>query len=346
MKEIAILTNLDILNYGNRLQNYAVQKVYESLHVSAETLLPWETTFLRKTYYNLKLFRFLFLNKRERSFILYNKNIMWGRHYVKKRNEVKINKYYDFFSVGSDQIWNPLWIKNDFFFLPFVPPEKRISYAASFGVSEIPEDKKEMVRENLLKFKAISVREDAGAKIVKDLTGRDAEVLIDPTLMLDKEDWIKVENKPRKVDFSKPYILTYFLGKRTERINDDLSKIATENNLQIFNLMDKSVKELYITGPSEFIYLIHHAKLVMTDSFHACVFSFLFQKPFLLYESEGSCNMMSRMDTLFNKFDLRRKFVDSGLPNEIFESDYSEGFQNLQKERDKAIKFLRSALEL
>ena len=84
----------------------------------------------------------------------------------------------------------------------------------------------------------------------------------------------------------------------------------------------------------------------MTDSFHACVFSFLFEKPFLLYNRVGSCDMMSRLDTLFNKLDLKRKYVDSGLPNEIFECDYSVGYSNLQIERAKARNFLKQALDI
>lgn len=102
-----------------------------------------------------------------------------------------------------------------------------------------------------------------------------------------------------------------------------------------------------MSDPSEFIYLIANAKLVMTDSFHACVFSFLFNKPFLVYSREGSeGNMMSRMDTLLGKFDLKRKYVDSGLSNDIFECDYSNGYKQLVKERAKVEAFLHKSLHI
>lgn len=347
MIKIAILTNLDTTNYGNRLQNYASQMVYRSLGVEAETLKLANQALIRKIYRSLRDAWHRIIRSRRGVCLQFSKYIKWSKYSVatdKERNN--INKFYNYVSAGSDQIWNVLWTKDDTYFLPFVDSIKRISYAASFGITEIPVEKQEMVRDNLISFKAISVREDAGAKIVKDLTGRNAEVLIDPTLMLDKEDWYKVERRPRGVDLTKPYILTYFLGNKTDRIKKEIDSIAAKNSLQIFNLLDKNNKALYATGPSEFIYLIHHAKLVMTDSFHACVFSFLFEKPFLLYERVGGCDMMSRLDTLFNKFDLKRKYVDSGLPNEIFECDYAVGYANLQIEKAKAKRFLKQAMDI
>lgn len=347
MIKIAILTNLDTTNYGNRLQNYAAQMVYNSLGVEAETLKLANQSSVRKIY---RLFRDTWqkiIRSRRGVCLQFSKYIRWSKYSVATNKErANINKYYNYISAGSDQIWNVLWTKDDTYFLPFIDSLKRISYAASFGITEIPIDKQKMVKDNLLSFKAISVREDAGAKIVKDLTGCNAKVLIDPTLMLDKKDWTKIERRPRGVDLTKPYILTYFLENRTDRIKKDIDSIAEKNSLQIFNLLDKSNKSLYATGPSEFIYLIHQAKLIMTDSFHACVFSFLFEKPFLLYNRVGSCDMMSRLDTLFNKLDLKRKYVDSGLPNEIFECDYSVGYSNLQIERAKARNFLKQALDI
>jgi exopolysaccharide biosynthesis predicted pyruvyltransferase EpsI len=141
--------------------------------------------------------------------------------------------------------------------------------------------------------------------------------------------------------------LTYFIGGRSNRVNTDLKKYAEENNMEIYNLMDYAQPDLFVAGPSEFIYLIAHSQLVMTDSFHACVFSFLFQKPFLVYDRKGKeNNMMSRMDTLLEKFDLKRKYVDSELINEILECDYSIGFKQLQFERQKAESFLRNSLNL
>ena len=110
---------------------------------------------------------------------------------------------------------------------------------------------------------------------------------------------------------------------------------------------DRDQPELYVSGPEEFIFLLSKAKLVLTDSFHACVFSFLFRKPFLVYKREDTQNnMMSRIDTLLKKFKLQRKFVDSGLHNELFECDYDLGYEILAKERVKVIEFLKKSMNL
>lgn len=112
--------------------------------------------------------------------------------------------------------------------------------------------------------------------------------------------------------------------------------------------MDYTQFNVFISGPSEFIYLIEHASLVLTDSFHACVFSFLFNKPFLVYsrQSDNMENMMSRIETFLSKFHLERKYVNSGLINDVMECDYIEGFKQLEIERKKVIEFLKMSMKI
>ena len=119
----------------------------------------------------------------------------------------------DFFVVGSDQVWNPEWyedckIKKEMYLLTFADDSKKICFSPSFSVEKLPSKWEEWFRVNLNKFPRLSVREDTGAKIIENLTGRKAEVLIDPTLMLSKEEWKKLsaDNKITEKD----YILTYF----------------------------------------------------------------------------------------------------------------------------------------
>ena len=127
----------------------------------------------------------------------------------------------------------------------------------------------------------------------------------------------------------------------------DGEKIAEELKGNVYNIMDHNVPELYISGPSEFLYLIEHAAVVQTDSFHACIFSFLFGKPFLLYAREGKdTDMFSRMETLFSTFGLKRKFVGSGEKNDVYECDYTYGYEKLNAERDKVIKFLKQSMNI
>lgn len=169
--------------------------------------------------------------------------------------------------------------------------------------------------------------------------------------MLDKEEWKIIEKKPSsRVDLKAPYILTYFLGDIPTQAEQDIERICEEKKLKVHHLMNYDDPAVYTSGPSEFIYLIDHASLILTDSFHACVFSFLFKKPFMAYARDKvDGNMLSRLETLFSKFDLGRKFVKEGKPHnmdEIFECDYSEGYSRLSLEREKVKKYLRQSLKL
>ena len=347
-------------NLGNRLQNYATQSVLKKFNFSVNTL-SFERSVLsgkqkikaiaqRVSNYHLpgdKNYWCLF-PKRVRNFKHFNKK------YIKTYSIQKISqiKAANFYILGSDQVWNTAWyregdMKKDLFLLTFARPEQKICFAPSFSMDFLPEEWHEWFRENLRTFPSLNVREEAGQRIIKNLTGQDAEVLIDPTLMLNRSDWMKIAKRLKKIDTDRPYILTYFLGRRSDRVNQTMHNLAKKYNCEVYNLMDMTQPEVYISGPSEFIYLISRAKLVLTDSFHACVFSFLFGKPFLVYAREGECNnMMSRMDTLLKKFGLERKYVDSGLPNDILECNYQHGYEMLALERQKVIDYLKKAMHI
>lgn len=356
-----IVTIYDRSNYGNRLQNYAVQCVMEKMEVKAETvifekdILTWKK-YLK--YYLQKLFCYRlpgdayywkYMIPHIRCFEKFNKKyintLKWD---MLSKSIDKI----DYFILGSDQVWNPSWydnlpIKKEMYLLTFARPDQKVCFSPSFGLEELPNRWKPWFREKLLFFPKLSVREESGAEIIRKLTGKEAEVLIDPTMMLDAEDWMKIARKPKKVDCAIPYILTYYLGGRSERVNTDIERYATENGLAVWHLLDRERPDVYEAGPREFIYLVAHASLILTDSFHACVFSFLFRKPFLVYPREGrESRILSRMDTLLKKFDLQRKYVDGGLKNDVLECDYTVGYQRLETERRKVITFLRESMAL
>lgn len=347
-------------NYGNRLQNYAMQSVLASIGASVHTV-----SFEKKLFSGLTKWKYLLQSLC--GYRLPGDAAYWKYHIPKVKAFHQFNNRYidtievssiqeaekleaDYFVLGSDQVWNPQWydnceLKKYMYLLTFTVPEKKVTFAPSFGAKEIPEQWTSWFRENLKHFREISVREEAGVNIIRDLTGKKAEVLIDPTMMLDKSEWLAIAEKPKNLDCSASYILTYFLGGRSGRVNKNLEEYAVKNNMKVYNLLDRNQPALFVTDPGEFIYLISNARLVMTDSFHACVFSFLFKKPFLVYAREGNeSSMMSRMETFLKKFDLERKYVDSGLENDLFECEYSTGFAKLNIERQKALSFLKRSM--
>ena len=263
-----------------------------------------------------------------------------------------LNISYSNFIVGSDQVWNPLFwddIEKQYktYFLRFADEQKRIAYAASFGISELPREYHEMFKEGLKGIPYISVREQAGADIVKQLTGRDVPVLVDPTLLIEAEHWRTLEMQPVWYKGEK-YILTYFLGN----VPPMLDRLAKDYNYKIFNLMDRKNFDLYVSCVEEFLYLIDHAELVCTDSFHACVFSILFNTPFLVVDRQqkGVANMTSRLDTLLGLFDMRDRHIDFNTDKleqeKIFNVDFTRVKDIQQREQKRSYAFLKQAMHL
>ena len=144
---------------------------------------------------------------------------------------------------------------------------------------------------HLKDLKAISVREDVGKDLIKEIANRDdAQVLIDPTMLLTVEEWEKVTKRPENLTTNR-FIIKSFLGKTSESIESELERIAKENKCEIIDISSQD-SEFYNIGPAEFLYLEKNAFLVATDSFHSCVFSILFSTPFVVFKREDKFESM------------------------------------------------------
>ena len=365
MKKIGIITIIDRTNLGNRLQNYALQEYLKSLSgMQVYTLNNENCT------NNVHLLIFKYLNNRIISLLKKTIKKIIGYHsnsdFIRRNNhflefDKNINYYskivnaytkmtdFDYVIVGSDQVWNPSINRlTDIDLLKNVNEDKRISYAASIGTNSIDEKLLKKIKNELVKFKKISVREESGKKIIEKATGRtDIKVLIDPTMLLTKEDWFKMEKKPEKLK-SKKYILNYFLGELSERRKKEIERVAKKYNCDIINLLDIN-DPLYESGPSEFLYLEKNAFLICTDSFHSSVFAILYNKPFIIFKREQNNmnNMFSRIETLLDKFQIENRiYNEENIIEENLECDYTKANDILKKEREKSKKFLEEALDI
>lgn len=253
---------------------------------------------------------------------------------------------FDFFSVGSDQIWNPTYPSTSGVkFLSFTENHRKLSFAPSFGISTLPEYTKKSYSQWLSDFPMLSVREQKGAEIIKELTGKDATVICDPTLTLTKDEWIQVEKKPCFLT-DKPYALTYFLGNESNRYRRYVEKITKEKNLQVINLFDLRESQYYSAGPSEFVYLIHHAQAVFTDSFHAAVFSIIFKTDFVVFDRiEDGKSMGSRLKTLLGTYKLEDRMYTQMNKHPFTSVDFSHTDNIIEKERSKATDFLKKSID-
>lgn len=352
--KVAIATIIDNDNYGNRLQNYALYHYLKSLNYDVVTILN-ESYSNTKKYFLMRKFKNIGYKGTYSNNLLRKKKFEEFNKYINFTNR-KFSIYsnfdeFDYFVAGSDQIWNPYCGRlRDFDLLTFAPSKKRISYAASIGISNIPKNKIPQFKKELLKFNAISVREETAKQIVENITNRkDIKTLIDPTMLLNSEEWDKVSKKPEQLDKYniKKYILTYFLGNISSLIQKEINQIALENNCKVINILDEN-NSFYEIGPSEFLYLEKNAFLVCTDSFHSCVFSIIYDRPFVVFEREQKnvVNMNSRIETLINKFKLEnRKFNGKNITLENLKHDYSKTYKILEKERKKSCEFLKNSLK-
>lgn len=361
--KVGIVTIPDITNYGNRLQNYAVSYILRAkFGCETVSLASWKEKACENGNYALWLKNLVarqccilpeFAEKKWGPNITRWANFRnWSKKYIPTRNFYEhtclpdsLNGEYGLFFAGSDQIWNYRFpgTRYDDYFLKFAESRKKAAISGSFGVEEIPEEWRQTYIDGLSDFPHISVREDAGARIVKDLLGRDVPVLVDPVMLLSREEWLRVGKKPR-VDTSKHYILKYYLGDESEE--EKIDHWAKENGYQVYELLNDKIPELYSAGPGEFISLIANAALVASDSFHCIAFSILFRKPFVVYARLGSGNYMtSRLDTLLGKFGFRDRWKHMLQPEAYLNCDYSHVDALMEAEQEKALAYIRTVLE-
>lgn len=347
-KKIAVVTLYGNFNYGNKLQNYAVQEILSKRNFEIYTLkLDEDKGIYKKIRYKARKLKNTVLAfamkerrndiKRKVVFKKFNKNYL---NYYKKTVDVfhteTLNEQFDYFVAGSDQVWNPNYSSNPYFFLlGFASNNKIVSIAPSFGVQNIEEHQGIVYKPLLSRFKYLSVREEEGKTIIRNLLNREAEVLIDPTLMLSGSEWIRISKKV--VNVPEKYILTYFLGDSKHLNEEIIEKYSNKYNLPIIDIANPENPRMYINGPSEFIYLIKNATLICTNSFHGCVFSFIFDRPMVIFDREETIygNMNSRIQTLQNKFLLSYRHVDKIDETLLLFSDYSCGKEILVEEQKK-----------
>ena len=306
MNKVGIITPYGNFNYGNRLQNYAVQEALKKIGLNPETII-----YISKNELNIKSDMELSLIKLK-AFKEFSKNIKFysKKLYMDKEPEADFGTDLDVFSIGSDQIWNYEWydVFSPKVFANFANNnQKRISFAASIGISTLPKKDSEAYKifeENLKNMDYISVREEAAKNIVEKISGRDdVKVILDPTMLLEEYEWKKVMKKSENLKTDN-FIVKSFLGNINSNVWEEITKFAEETNCEIIDISDEN-SPYFDIGPSEFLYLEKNARMVLTDSFHSCVFAILFSTPFVVFERDsGKTSMHSRIETLLNTFKL------------------------------------------
>ena len=346
--KIAIVTIISY-NYGNRLQNYALQEVLQELGAQVETI-PVEKKYNWKGKLKLRVKMILapFIKKYAGvCWDRFDQNIHWGKYTAMEEN---VGMQYDYFIAGSDQIWNPIFKCNsDREFLVFTAVEKKIAYAASIGLDELPPGVTHKYKEYISAFKAVSVREDSAADIIERLGCARPKVVLDPTMILPTNRWKAIADQS-KIRIKQRYALVYFLGTRTKEYDFFILQKAAEMNIELIDVMKLPSDVKSKIGPAEFVSLLYHSEAVFTDSFHGTVFSILFHKPFIVFErpyEEGYGKMSSRLDTLLKAFELYKCRVNrkEQLKTMTLQYDFSGVDGILKEKRKDSVDFLKDALD-
>lgn len=235
--------------------------------------------------------------------------------FVKKTIRDSVDNY-DGFITGSDQVWNLRWSDSSYF-LDFVPNDKKkYSYGASIGSKEISPELSSMLRQHVSTFDGITVREESTAQLVSGICDRDVRMVLDPTLLLDRSDWDIVCSSRL---MHQKYVFCYFLGD-DEAMRHVSKEIAKRMQCVLVNIphapldykkCDEKFGEidLYDVDPSDFISLICFAEYVITDSFHASVFSNIYSKDFIAFGRKGMPEMNNRIIDLCKIFGNSYRFL-------------------------------------
>ena len=367
-KKIGILTMHKVLNYGSALQAYALQQYLSSAGNDAELIDYIFPNGKRKSPDNVRgaiincianvLVHFPIKRKKRRFAAFYDSYFNCTREQFNSPEELMYFKLnYDILITGSDQVWNPKHIKDDLsFFLPFADEKTpKYAYASSFSTATIPETLSETFRNNLMRYDRISVREKSGLEIVKKLTGEEAVLVCDPTLLLTKEEWSAMADKAdSKFRFPKgKYILVYLLRYAYDpypTVTDIINKVQKELKLPIV-VLDPSLSEskfmnsTYVrdAGPLEFLKLIRDAAFVVTSSFHGTAFSLNFEVPFFSIVKERG-RFDTRMIDLLDRAGTDRDIVYNASVDKPLDMDYTTVSRNIAEFRNKSKAFINSIL--
>lgn len=305
-----------------------------------------------------KLLRYYYREKRALRFKRFsNQYLNKSKESVTEKTPV-LNKNYDCLVFGSDQIWNFTInrVKNnpDYYTGNFAPDTKKVAFSASLGTDYIPDEYCDVFAKHVGNFDAISVREESGVKPVEELIQKPVNITLDPTLLLSKKEWLACAKKPHYVKKNEKILVTYFLGDKDKALIDFINRVAEKYHLTVVNITMEWVEidnaAHFCTSPDEFVWLINAAELVLTDSFHASVFSIIMEKPFRFFERKqhGLKKMTSRVENLADKLKIDKWYKGDNEEKieHVLYCDYKNASSVMRKEKEKTNAFLKESLNL
>lgn len=331
--KIGIITMHKVLNYGSALQAFATQQVLASLGYDSEIIdyeykkpkekeiISIKRRIIQAIVYVRDLLRgFPQERKRQNFNLFYTHYFTLTKDYYTATSIVANPPLFDVYMSGSDQVWNPRFAGNDVnFMLAFAPEDKpKIAFASSFATDVIDDAHKKLYSPQLSRYNAISVREQSGIEIIKTLTGKDAVVCCDPTLLLNQEVVSKLSIQSSlklKYRFLLVYGLHYmfdpypYLYNIINYVSEQMKCRVVYLDGRNADLFKRNAKVVSSAGPCEFLWLFEHAEFVITTSFHGTAFSLIYDKPFYSVVDKDS-KTDSRISSLCKLVNAEHSLID------------------------------------
>lgn len=371
MKSIGIITIHKIYNYGSALQAYALQKACEDLGYKVEII---DYNYPNQAHSNNKYtVRGAQPNEPRWIKMLYALDLIRQHRgisaFVGKYQHLSPKQYdspeilkadapqYDVYITGSDQLWNPRHCNGDpAFMLHFAPNGAlKISYAASISANKLPDELHPLYKELLSRYEHIAVRENSGVQVIKEITGKDATVVLDPTLLLNKEQWNEIASPKRQ--FKKKYILCYFLNYTFNAFPyvDELAQyMQIQTGYEIVRVARPphhlfTPHTYYKVGasPEEFLALVRDAEMVLTTSFHGTAFAVNYGKPVFTVVQERNASDSRQVSLMHNLgLDAQILSIKDEMPDKNrFTYDVLKEQLRLEELRKASIEYLQKALK-
>ncbi len=364
MKNVSIMTWYKYTNYGSALQSAALYKTVADLgcHVDMVSYTTSPDKYRQEKCFSplSASYKFIkqkisnqgyFSKEREALFKEFLRSRISETSLCENYSDLyQLNDKYDAFICGSDQVWSLTNSFDDKYFLSFADQSKlKISYAPSFGLTDVRiSEMGDMIKRLLERFDYLSVRESAGKEIIKKLIGKEAQLVLDPTLLLTPEEWDVYANVRDEL-ISEKYIICYFLGDSKEYIKN-VQKVSRDLKIPYYIIptFKKDTKNPhrvpFEVGPTEFVSLIKNAEYICTDSFHGLAFSINYKKPFTIYKrfkAKDKYNQNSRIESLLDLLRLNERLSEDAY---LHPTDYSYADVKLREQRNLSIEYLNNAI--
>lgn len=362
-KSVGIITMHKVINFGSALQAYALQQVVRGLGYDVE-LIDYKFPPQKKVGVITKIKRyfgnFFNLTSGFRKLNLFDS--FWRDFFVLSKSydsEESIRKnppVYDIYLTGSDQVWNTKYTKDDCsFLLAFSESENKVSYASSFSTKKIDEKYIHNYKRYLNEYKYLSSREISGVGLLKDLTLRDAHLVLDPTLLLDSKEWNSIADSVEDKYKGRKYILLYVMKysfdptcmilKFASEIQSRLGiKVISLSEMPSFDGLDMDI-EVGI-GPIQFLQIVRNASYMITASFHGTAFAINYNIPFSSvivdsdFEDDRQYSLLQVLSAT-NRSISMNSFDFSGVDLNM---SFVEINKNLELMREVSLDYLRNSL--